>query len=409
MRRFVLPVSLAAALLSMACATDDQPIEQASDQGDAEQAIPVADTASILTVAGAPGTPIPGLNARETQAFNAGLATFATPFTQETGLGPLFNSNSCAACHDDPTLGGYGDSAEVHVSAYHPGQACSTLDAGGGPVVQQHATDLLIALGILKEPDLQGYTSTALRTTPIIFGLGLLDAVPDNEIRLLARIRHPEGVHGRPANLPNGRVGRFGRKAAEASLLNFNAGAYFNEMGVTNRLNPKEGSLAGTPFEPTWDPAADPELSADDLRATDAFVRFLNPPAPLPSTAQTRRGEKLFAVVRCNSCHVPALLTGYSPTRALSGRVIKAYSDLLLHDLGKDNADICNGVARPEEFRTQPLMGMQFLDMFMHDGLSETIPEAIQRHGGEASWARSKFFALPDSDQAALVAFVAGL
>lgn len=408
MRRFVLPVSIAAALLSMACATDDQPIEQA-DQETADHPILVADTAAILTVAGAPGTAVPGLNARETQAFTRGMAVFATPFTQETGLGPLFNSNSCAACHDDPTLGGYGDSAEVHVAAYHPGQACSTLDAGGGPVQQQHAIDLLVALGILKEPDVTGFTASALRTTPVIFGLGLLDAVPDNEIRLLARIRHPEGVHGRPANLPNGRVGRFGRKAAEASLLNFNAGAFWNEMGVTNRLNPVEGTMAGVPFEAGIDLAKDPEVSSDQLAAADAFVRFLAPPAPLPSTPQTKRGEKLFAQVRCTSCHVPALITGFTSTRALSGRVIKAYSDLLLHDLGKDNADICNGVARPEEFRTQPLMGMQFLDMFMHDGLSETIPEAIQRHGGEASYARAKFFALSDSDQAALVAFVAGL
>jgi CxxC motif-containing protein (DUF1111 family) len=200
MRRFVLPVSLAAALLSMACATDDQPIEQASDQP-SDQPILVADTAAILAVAGAPGSAIPGLSARETQLFNQGMAVFATPFTQETGLGPLFNSNSCAACHDDPTLGGYGDSAEVHMAAYHPGQACSTLDAAGGPVVQQHVTDILIALGILKEPDITGATATAARTTPLIFGLGLLDAIPDAEIKLLARIRHPEGVHGRPASL----------------------------------------------------------------------------------------------------------------------------------------------------------------------------------------------------------------
>jgi CxxC motif-containing protein (DUF1111 family) len=45
----------------------------------------------------------------------------------------------------------------------------------------------------------------------------------------------------------------------------------------------------------------------------------------------------------------------------------------------------------------------------VHDGLSETIPEAIQRHGGEGTAARVRFFALSESEQAALVAFVAGL
>jgi len=403
MRRSVLPVSLVAGLLSLACATEDQPYQglTGAPAGD--------DTTAILVAAGAPGTPVSGLSARELQLFNKGMAVFATTFTQETGLGPLFNSTSCAACHDDPTLGGYGDSAEVHVAAYHPGEKCNTLDNGGGPVVQQHATDILIALGILKEPDLTGYTSTALRTTPVIFGLGLLDAVPDWEIRALARIRYPEGVHGRPANLPNGRVGRFGRKASVASLAEFNAGAFFNEMGVTNRLNPVEGTLAGTPFEPGWDPATDPEIDANSLAAADAFVRFLSPVAPVPNTTERRLGEQLFAKIRCTSCHIPTLVTGRSPVRALTGRRIRAYTDLLLHNMGPELADICHGVARPEEFRTQPLMGMQFLDMFMHDGLSETIPEAIQRHGGEGSAARARFFALSESEQAALVAFVAGL
>ena len=67
------------------------------------------------------------------------------------------------------------------------------------------------------------------------------------------------------------------------------------------------------------------------------------------------------------------------------------------------------GSPGPSEFRTQPLMGMQFLDMFMHDGVSETIQEAIQRHGGEGSAARAKFLGLVPEQQAALAAFVQGL
>jgi CxxC motif-containing protein (DUF1111 family) len=401
MRRSLLLLALAAGLSPLACAPSDQP--------DGALTEPLSGGDTTLVATSTPGQPVSGLSGRELRAFNRGMAVFATPFTQETGLGPLFNSNSCAACHDDPTLGGYGDSSEVHVAAYHPGQRCNTLDRNGGPVVQQHATALLEALGILKEPTPAGATDTATRTTPLIFGLGLLDAVSDRTIRELARIRYPDGVHGRPANLPSGRVGRFGRKASVASLAEFNAGAFFNEMGVTNRLNPKEGTVAGTPFAPGVDPAREPELDAASLAAADAFVRFLSPVAPIAATPESRLGEQLFAQIRCTSCHIPVLRTGYSTHRALSGRRIRAYTDLLLHDMGPDEADICNGVARPQEFRTQPLMGMQFLDMFMHDGLAETIPEAIQRHGGEGSAARERFFALSSSDQAALVAFVSGL
>jgi CxxC motif-containing protein (DUF1111 family) len=401
MRRSVLLISLAAGLSSLAC-SPGEPIDQSLTD-------PLSGGDTALVSTRTPGQPVYGLSGRELQLFNRGLAVFSTPFTQETGLGPLFNSNSCAACHNDPALGGYGDSAEVHVSAYHPGQACNTLDRNGGPVVQQHATALLEALGILKEPTPAGATSSAMRTTPVIFGLGLLDAVSDRTIRDLARIRYPDGVHGRAANLPNGRVGRFGRKASVATLTEFNAGAFFNEMGVTNRLNPVEATVAGTPFQPGVDPAREPEIDAASLAAADAFVRFLSPVAPVAATPERRLGEQLFAQIRCTSCHVPVLRTGYSPNSALSGRRIRAYTDLLLHDMGPELADICNGVARPEDFRTQPLMGMQFLDMFMHDGLSETIPEAIQRHGGEGSAARARFNSLSQSDQAALVAFVSGL
>jgi len=88
---------------------------------------------------------------------------------------------------------------------------------------------------------------------------------------------------------------------------------------------------------------------------------------------------------------------------------VNAYTDLLLHDMGPEMADICNGVARPSEFRTQPLMGMQFLDMFMHDGESHTIADAVKRHGGEGAVARTRFFRLDSTSQAAVSAFVSSL
>jgi CxxC motif-containing protein (DUF1111 family) len=54
-------------------------------------------------------------------------------------------------------------------------------------------------------------------------------------------------------------------------------------------------------------------------------------------------------------------------------------------------------------------MGSRFLDMFMHDGIPETVEEAVQRHGGEASAARSWFFKLNPTDRSAVVAFVMSL
>jgi CxxC motif-containing protein (DUF1111 family) len=369
-----------------------------------------ADSIAQAVVVHTPGQALPGLTRREIAQFGTGLQVFATQFTPATGLGPLFNSTGCLACHDDPAPGGYGDSAETHVAAYHLGEACNVLDANGGPVVQQHVTpELQQALGIVIEPTPAGATASAKRTTPLIFGLGLLDAVPELTIRALARLRYPEGVHGRPAILANGRVGRFGRKASVASLDEFNAGAFFNEMGITNRRNPVEGTVAGEPLPAGVDLAPEPELDPVSLAAVSAFVKFLGPVAPQPATPQTRLGQQLFYQVRCNSCHVPFLRTGANPIAALRFRWFRAYTDLLLHDMGPENADICNGAAGPSEFRTQPLIGMQFLDMFMHDGDSETIDDAIRRHGGEGSAARDRYLGLAPDEQAALAAFVQGL
>jgi CxxC motif-containing protein (DUF1111 family) len=402
MRHSIVALVTAAGLFTMACQDENTPTQPPAN----------AENQNASVATSTPGSPLPLLSPGQLAVFNRGLAVFATQFTPATGLGPLFNSTSCAACHDDPVLGGYGDSVEMHVTAYAQAtRSCDALGPAGGPVVQQHATpELEAALGITKEPIPAGGNGTGMRTTPVIFGLGLLDAVSDRSLIELSRVPHPEGVHGRPAILANGRVGRFGRKASVASLDEFNAGAFFNEMGVTNKLNPIEGTVAGQPLPGGVDLAPEPELNASSLEAASSFVKFLAPPAPLPETPESRRGKMLFKQVRCTSCHVPTLTTGPSKIAALRFKRVNAYSDLLLHDLGVDNGpDGCNGVAGPTEYRTQPLIGMQFLDMFMHDGVSETVDEAVQRHGGEAAAARTWFFQLNPLDRSALVAFVMSL
>lgn len=401
MRRYLSAFALAAGVFLSSCSDETTPGQAPSS---------LTDSVSHSSVATAnPGSPLPGLDAQQLALFNQGLAVFSTVFTPATGLGPLFNSTSCASCHDNPTIGGYGDSIEVINTAAHR-RSCDALGENGGPVQQQHVTpELEAALGITAEPTLPGSTASGLRSASFTFGLGLLDAVPDRTLKFLARIPHAEGVHGRPAILSDGRVGKFGRKANTASLDEFSAGAFFNEMGVTNAFNPIEGSIAGQPIPAGVDGAADPELDPASLQAGLAFMKFLAPVAPLPATAETKRGQKLFSQVRCTSCHIPTLLTGWSPVPALRFKAVSAYSDLLLHDLGPENADACNGVARASEFRTQPLMGSRFLDMFMHDAVPETVDEAVARHGGEASASRHWFFRLNPTDRQAIVSFVMSL
>ena len=104
-----------------------------------------------------------------------------------------------------------------------------------------------------------------------------------------------------------------------------------------------------------------------------------------------------------------ALPTEDSPIAALKIKEVAAYSDLLLHDMGPDNADICFGLATPGEFRTEPLMGLRLMTRFMHDGRAETPEAAIRRHGGEGAKSRDLFLSLRPEQQAALVAFLKAL
>jgi len=88
---------------------------------------------------------------------------------------------------------------------------------------------------------------------------------------------------------------------------------------------------------------------------------------------------------------------------------VEAYTDLLLHDMGPDLADICLGQATPSEFRTEPLMGLRFKTSFLHDGRASSIDEAIRLHAGEATQARHRFLALSDRQRATLLRFLGGL
>jgi len=362
-----------------------------------------------------PGDPLTGLTRAERARFEAGREVFEREFSPETGLGPLFNSTSCGECHETPKSGGTGDEIEVHATAFlvrsaaGAGPVCDPLVDEGGPVLQQQVTPALKeALGIDAEPVPPRATSTGRRTTPSILGFGLLDAVPEEAILALADPddRNHDGVSGRPNRFADGRLGRFGRKAFAPDLREFNAGAFLIEQGITSPAQPAEDTIGGLPVPQSADPAPDPELSADDLARADDFVRFLAPPSRLPGGRESRRGERIFTEIGCAACHVPKLVTGKSPVRALSRRPVGAFTDLLLHDMGPELADVCLGLATPSEFRTEPLMGVRLKSTFLHDGRAASLEEAIRLHDGEGKGARDRFDALPEARRQSLLRFL---
>ncbi|MGH7700555.1 MAG: di-heme oxidoredictase family protein [Gemmatimonadales bacterium] len=359
-----------------------------------------------------PGDPIAGLSAADRERFTRGRAVFDSVFTPATGVGPLFNSTACGECHEDPAAGGAGDEVEIHASAFHtdgPVPFCDPLVAKGGPVFQQLSTPALReALGRDGEPVPAEATGRARRTSVDIFGFGLLDAVPDSVILALSDPddRDGDGISGRVNRFVDGRLGRFGRKAFVPTLRDFNAGAFPIEQGVTNPAAPNEQLPGGNPLPAGTDPVPEPELGQDETDLTDFFVRFLAPPAARRASRDAQAGRELFARIGCDACHVPSLRTGRDAPRPLQNRDVYAYTNLLLHDMGPDLADICLGLATPAEFRTEPLMGLRLMTQFLHDGRATTLDQAIEFHGGEAAGARDRFRALSQRDRETLLAFL---
>ena len=138
-------------------------------------------------------------------------------------------------------------------------------------------------------------------------------------------------------------------------------------------------------------------------------MRFLAPPTPLKAGKDGRHGRDLFSQIGCATCHRPLLRTGDSPVAALKNREFAAYTDLLLHDMGPDLADICVGLATPADFRTEPLLDLRGAEHFLHDGRATSLEQAIELHGGEAAGARDRFKTLSEADRAAVVAFLKSL
>lgn len=302
-------------------------------------------------------------------AFRRGLALFQKSFAASNGLGPEFNATSCASCHNTPSTGGSGgDSALVDW-------------------VYQGAQDPLGTPGVRFRLDAHGHaitldlTATVRRRPPALFGIGLLEAIPDKELRSRSDpFDHDhDGISGR---LPTrfGCVGRLGWQSTTCDIDSFVVWALSNELGILSA--PKRRS----------------EISDEDLSDLIAYVRGLAPP-PVPTSDDA---ADVFDQALCSSCHVP--VTGGA--EVAGARVpVRAYTDLLLHELG-------NGPREGErdsrtEFRTPPLWGIAVTGPpYLHDGSAKSIEDAILRHGGEAHRSRERYVALCQTAKDALLRFV---
>jgi CxxC motif-containing protein (DUF1111 family) len=340
---------------------------------------------------GAPGagTALKGLSADETAFFEDGLARFAeiesVTASQNSGLGPRFNSNSCQSCHAQPSVGGSSPAA-------NPAIAIATLNgaknvvpwfiAQNGPIREarfKHNPDgtndggvhnLFVITGRSDAPGCNiaqpnflpaGNTLTGQNGNPNIifriptpvFGAGLIEAIPDSAIlanmNANSDVKKPLGISGHPnAHLSgnanhsanDGTITRFGWKAQNKSLLLFAGEAYNVEMGVTNQLFPQErdetpGCVLNPTPEDTLNFSAPPSTSTpkqntaavSDIEAFADFMRMLAAPTPAPDTPSIVNGRIAFATAGCAFCHTQSFTTGKAIASGSSTRPSLALSN----------------------------------------------------------------------------------
>lgn len=386
------------------------------------------------------GTPVPGLTADELAAFNEGLTAFQEVDGVAEGLGPRFNLDSCAGCHQAPAVGGSSPAMNPQVAMATKSGANNrlppfvTLD---GPVVEvrvkknpdgtphggvralftiQGRAD---ARGCRVDPsDFSNPSNLSLRIPTPTFGLGLIEAISDRTLRdNLQSDRFTKqrlGISGHLNTSGNdGTVTRFGWKAQNKSLVIFAAEAYNVEQGITNEAFPTEREEDSDCTFTTAPEDGFTMVDKTDIIEFANFMRFLNAPAPAALTASTANGRNLFDSVGCTACHTPTLTTSNSACEALRRKPATLYSDLAVHNMGSGLADgISQGSAGPDEFRTAPLWGLGQRIFFLHDGRTKDLHQAIQAHssaGSEANNVIGQFNALSVSDRQAILDFLRSL
>lgn len=370
------------------------------------------------TVRPLPGDPLPGIGSGDFEEFRLGLDDFTEVETVEDGLGPAFNGSSCAVCHSVPAIGGSGVVAEVRAARRDERGQFVELAPSSGSLFQIFSIPTHIC-----QPIIPPEANVIARRVPIpLFGAGLVEAIPDEAILALddANDRDGDGISGRAAMITDiatrtRRVGRFGWKAQQATLLAFSGDAYRNEMGITNDLFPDELAFGITPEQmKLCDRIPDPEDQPDrrtrrrGIDNFESFMKFLAPAGRGAIDDTVRAGESLFAGVGCASCHRPSLETGANANPLFHRKVVPLFSDLLLHDIGTSDG-IRQEAAEPHEFRTPALWGLRLRRPLLHDGTAATIDDAIIRHGGEASAVTLRVTALSAVQRAALLAFLMSL
>jgi CxxC motif-containing protein (DUF1111 family) len=335
------------------------------------------------------------------------------------GLGPVYNAQSCRECHQNPVTGAGSQVTEFRNGHFN---GISFVDPPGGSLNNDRAIDPSI-----QERIQAGQEVRTFRISLSIMGDGFVEAIDSNTLAAIAAAQ-PSGQRGTVIQVPVSeapgqvRVGRFGWKNQNSSLMSFAADAYVNEMGITSPLQPTENTSNGRSVA-AFDTVADPEDTGADITAFTLFMRSLKAPsvdATQAATASAQRGSALFDAIGCAVCHVRSINTSpagsvinggaFPVPAALGDKTIHPFGDFLLHDVGTGDGIVQNGGQGTRNMvRTAPLWGMRARDRLMHDGASVSRTDAILRHSNQANGAATTFAFLSTSQQTDVINFLNSL
>jgi hypothetical protein len=450
------------------------------------------------------------------EAFHRGDELFETPFNIIDGGGANVGKGQRFTRTPRADLNGPGEWAN-HVPARATGpNAQSCIHCHNKPVADAAGE---ITGNVHRDPLHSGSLGSFIqRNTPQVFALGALQRLAEEMTETLHGIRQKAGedacASGKPVTVDLAAKGvKFGRltaipsddhvgpcevtwntskvtgvspdlvvrpyqwKGSVAFLRDFNRGAAHNELGVQGV------ELVGDGVDGDGDGVAN-ELTIGDLTSLAVYLAAqprptsrlelaslkLIPPLSAEEKAAITRGNDVFGLVRCNTCHVRVLkikdpifrepsqnpnyrdgtfpagqdpvAMGVDPAFSVTfdltldqpdnqikdangnvtfrlgslkkdadGRaIVRLFGDLKRHNMGAGLAESIDEVGTgASSFMTENLWGVGSTAPYLHDGRATTLTEAILEHGGEAAKSRAAFKALSTDDQKALLAYLNNL
>ncbi|HEY3488395.1 MAG TPA: di-heme oxidoredictase family protein, partial [Gammaproteobacteria bacterium] len=347
--------------LAACSATENNPQQSAELAGGGTTVFDVSANAFSL--------PAANLSISRRDRFSIGNSFFRNPWvtapsstSARDGLGPLYNTNTCQSCHIKDGRGRPPVGAEPFISLLvrlsvpaasaadelllqrngvvpepvYGGQlnslAISGIDGEGDAVLhyeyipgqfsdgeKYELRRPILTIDRLKYGPLHPATMTSVRTAPAMIGLGLLEAIAEQDILAHADAADADndGISGRPNRVwdiarQQTVLGRFGWKAGQPTVKQQAAAAFNGDIGITSSLF-RDSSCSERQLACRRAPTGgEPEISDEILEFVTFYAKTLAVSARRDiATAAVQRGERLFQAAACAQCHVPHFTTGH--------------------------------------------------------------------------------------------------